>query len=113
MTIPEQTYVFRGVVTRVVDGDTLDIDLDVGLHCHRLERLRLLRVNAPEMRGETKAAGEAALKFVRDWVYSATAITVQTYKGDAFGRYLAEVWRHDGANLSDDLLANGHAVPYP
>ena len=110
--IPEQTYVFRGVVTRVVDGDTLDIDLDQGLHCHRLERLRLLRVNAPEMKGDTKAAGEAAKAYVTSWLSG--AVVVQTYKGDAFGRYLAEVWRtYDGANLSDDLLASGHAVPYP
>lgn len=33
--IPAQQYVFKAVIKRVVDGDTVDADIDLGLHCHR------------------------------------------------------------------------------
>ena len=40
-------------------------------------------------------------------------LTVQTAKSDAFGRYLARIWRTtDGRCLNDDLLAAGHAVVF-
>lgn len=120
MTLPVQQYVFKAQLLRVIDGDTLDLDIDLGLHCHRQERVRLLRVNAPEMHGTSKAAGEAAKMFTTQWLYGGDAyavpslpLIVQTYKSDVFGRYLAEVWRiSDGANLNDDLLTSGNAVPF-
>lgn len=118
MTIPEQKWVFTATLRRVIDGDTLDMDIDQGMHAHRIERLRLLRVNAPEMHGDTKVAGEASKNYVIAWFdallfTSGSSIVIQTYKSDVFGRYLAEVWRtSDGANLADDLLAAGMAVPF-
>jgi endonuclease YncB( thermonuclease family) len=113
MTLPLQQYVFKTIVTRVIDGDTIDCDIDLGLHCHRIERVRLLRVNAPELFGVDKEKGLASKQFVIDWLANQQTL-VQTYKSDVFGRYLAEVWRmSDGANLSDDLLATNNAVPYP
>ncbi len=110
--IPAQQYVFRAVIKRVVDGDTIDADIDLGLHCHRLERLRLLGVNCPEMHGDTKAAGEMAKEFVIAWLDGAD-IVLQTYKSDSFGRFLANVWRtSDGASLNDDLISSGNAVVF-
>lgn len=114
MTIPAQQYVFRATVRRVVDADTVDASIDVGFHTYHVERLRLLRVNAPEVTGATKAAGLASKAFVQEWfAVAGSGLVVQTYLADSFGRYLAEVWRTtDGANLSDDLLAAGMAVPF-
>jgi micrococcal nuclease len=115
--IPEQTWVYRAKCTRTIDGDTLDVELDQGLHTYRVERLRLLGVNAPEVHGATKAAGDAAMAYVREWLAVAGTdpwpLVVQTYRTDSFGRYLGAVWRIvDGANLSDDLLNSGNAVPF-
>lgn len=110
--IPAQQYVFRAVIKRIIDGDTLDADIDLGLHCHRLERLRLLGVNAPEMHGATAAAGQAAKDYVTAWLAGADVV-LQTYKSDAFGRYLATLYRSsDGACLNEDLLSSGNAVVF-
>lgn len=110
--IPTQQYVFTATLDRVIDGDTIQVQLDQGLHTYRAERLRLLRVNAPEVHGPSKPAGDAATAYTTDWL-AGQQLVISTYKSDVFGRYLAEVWRtSDGANLNDDLLASGHAVPF-
>jgi micrococcal nuclease len=116
-TMPTQAWVYRAKLERVIDGDTLQIQLDMGLHAYRVERLRLLGVNAPEVHGATKAAGDAATAYVREWLAAAGAdpwpLVVQTYRTDNFGRYLGAVWRVvDGANLSNDLIYSGNAVAY-
>lgn len=118
--IPTQQWVFRARVERVVDGDTVDLTIDCGMHGRRVERLRLLRVDTPETRGvPDRAPGLAAKAFTEAWLLAAAwpgatdyPLTIRTVKTDSFGRYLCEIWRDDGANLSDDLLAAGHAVPY-
>lgn len=110
--MPVVPYVFRAVLRRIVDGDTLDLDIDQGLHCHRIERVRLLGVNCPELTGSTKAAGLKALGYVQAWL-SGQSLVVETYKSDVFGRFLANIWRtSDGASLNEDLLSSGHAVAY-
>lgn len=117
-TIPSQAYVYRARVVRVVDGDTLDVTIDAGFRATREERLRLLGVNTPELRGASRPAGLAAREFATVWLAQAYAgdewpLVVQTVKADTFGRYLATVWRaSDGRNLNADLLASGHAVPF-
>ena len=113
-------WIYRAAFVHVVDGDTLDLDIDLGFGVivHK-QRVRLLGVNTPELRGgteESKAAGRAAREFVYRWVSDPVGewpLTVTTSKGDSFGRWLADVWRRgDDASLSDHLLNAGHAVPY-
>lgn len=115
-TMPALSWTFPARLVRVIDGDTLLLALDVGFASVRTERVRLLGINTPEVVGATRAAGLAATRFVEAWVLPSTEpwpLMVQTVKTDAFGRYLALVWRRsDGASLTDDLLAAGHAVPY-
>lgn len=118
MTMPDHLWVFRAKSTHIVDGDTIDCVIDAGFRSTRVERLRLLGVNAPEIHGPTKPAGDTATAFVVEWLRVGSALDpwpliLQTEKSDVFGRFLAQVWRIvDGANLNDDLLASGHAVPF-
>lgn len=91
--------------------------IDAGFRSYRHERVRLLRCDAPEVRGPTREAGLAATAFTRAWLADAGTdewnLIVTTRKADSFGRYLGEVVRtSDGANLSTDLLAGGFAIPY-
>lgn len=119
-SMPQQEWVFRARLQRVIDGDTIDVEIDCGMHNVRTERLRLLRVNAPEMHGESHERGQKAKEFTERWLVLAITPTVgewplviQTYKDDNFGRYLAEVWRvYDKHSLNDDLLSTGNAVPF-
>lgn len=116
VTMPAQAWVFRARCERVVDGDTIDVRIDAGFHAEHIERLRLLGVNAPEMHGASADAGSAAKAWVEQWLAAMVGtwpLVVQTHKTDAFGRYLAVVWRADtAACLNDELLAAGMAVPF-
>jgi micrococcal nuclease len=116
LRMPTQMYVYRAQCLRVIDGDTLDMTISLGLHDYRDERIRLLRVNAPEVHGATKAAGDAATTFVHEWLDSASGewpLIIQTSKSDDFGRFLGTVWRVlDGACLNEALVSSGHAVPF-
>lgn len=119
--MPTHVWVFRARMIRVVDGDTLDLLVDVGMHGQRLERVRLLGVDCPEVRGPTRAAGLAATAYATGWLAEAWVdpggmwpLVVVTEKDpDNFGRYLATVYRVvDGACLNDDLILSGNGSAY-
>lgn len=105
-------WTYRARCSRVVDGDTIDVIIDQGFRQWRTERLRLLGVDTPEMRGAERPAGIAAKEYVEEWVkgFGDWPLKIRTEKSDSFGRYLATVWRQsDGRCLQDDLWATGHA----
>lgn len=119
MSMPLQTWVFNARLAKVVDGDTLDIIVDQGMHTQRLERVRLLGIDCPEVRGATHDAGVLATHYTRDWLTHAVTLDdwplriVTAKDPDHFGRYLALVWRIlDGNCLNDDLMTSGNAVPF-
>lgn len=98
-------YEYAAKLIRVIDGDTLVLDLDLGFYSWRVgQSYRLLRIDAPELPTPEGKAAKAALEAV----LLGKAMTVRTYKADSFGRFLAEVLA-DHTNVSDWLVANGHA----
>lgn len=115
---PLFTYQARAI--KVIDGDTIDVILDVGFRATRTERLRLLGVNSPEMHGPTHDAGQAAkdftIKMLTEWgaFDEGWPLIVTTQKSDVFGRYLALVSSNKDPfmDLSTALLASGNAVPF-
>lgn len=115
--MPHDLWSYRARLARVVDGDTLIVEIDCGFSTYRRDRVRLLGVDAPEARGSSKPAGDAATYFVAAWLAAAERgdwpLLIRTEKTDNFGRYLALVWRADtGECLNDALLAAGQAAPY-
>lgn len=109
---PDHLYHYRAEIERVVDGDTVQVSIDLGFHTWRKgETLRLARIDAPEARGTTKPAGDASTAFLRGLLAGCTSLIVETIKDqrDSFRRYIAELYC-DGANLNDLMVANNHAV---
>jgi endonuclease YncB( thermonuclease family) len=105
-------YVYRVVgVRKVVDGDTYDLVLDLGLYLQTTQRVRLLGVNAPEARTPD---GPAATAFAAEWLAAHLPdLHCQTFKSDSFGRWLGIVTAGDGTvDLATSMLAAGVAVPY-
>jgi len=103
-------YRYRAHVEKIYDGDTITVRVDLGFHTHTIQRLRLARIDAWEVRGEERPAGLIA----RDWLRTQILgrdVEVQTNKDATgkWGRYIAEVFTLDGANLNDALVANSHA----
>lgn len=98
----------------MIDGDTFVANLsrDVGFNCRPTWRwrLRVSGIDCPEMRGATRALGQAAREFSEAWL-SAEPVAAETLVQDAFGRWVAIIRRADGSSLADALVAAGHAVP--
>ncbi|WP_318567868.1 hypothetical protein [Salinigranum marinum] len=112
---------YRARVERVVDGDTLDLGIDLGFGVSLTgdeARVRLRGVDTAETFGVPKdseeyAAGQRQKAFVEEWVDETDErewpVFVETAKDDQrgkYGRWLAVVQRRtDGAVLNDDLVA--------
>ena len=109
-------YEYRCTITRVVDGDTVDVDIDLGFGIWmRNERIRLFGIDTPESRTrdlEEKKYGLAAKDFLIKWT-NAGDVTLKTQK-DAegkFGRILGELWYGD-VNINQLMIDEHHAVAY-
>lgn len=108
----KEEYIRNARVIKIVDGDTLDAWVDWGDSHWSKERLRLVRIDTPEVRGWDKARGAVAKEFVKSLLPVDTEIVIQTFKDpdDVFGRWLAEVCYMDGDiqyNLTDVLTSRG------
>lgn len=105
-------YTYKATVVKIVDGDTLDADVDLGFHMRTRQRFRLARVDTPE-RGQPGFT-EATDK-VKELCPVGSEITIKSEKAGGFGRWLAEVTMQVGdleINLGDQLLLEGYAKLY-
>jgi len=103
-------YTYKAKITSVYDGDTVTADIDMGLKiwAHG-EKLRLHRINTPEIRGDEREQGLVS----RDWLREKLddqEVMIQTIKDKKgkYGRYLAEIYL-DGVNINDLLVTEGLA----
>ena len=104
---------------RVVDGDTIDVIIDLGFSVHHQARVRMLGIDTPESRTrnlEEKAMGLAAKARLKEML-KGQQVELECSKGKGkFGRVLAIVWTTDKGgnrvNVNDQLCAEGHARPY-
>ena len=100
---------YRATVTRIVDGDTFDMRVALGLGVYKDERIRVLGINTPE-----RAQGKAATERVKQLLPlgSTVGLATQADKRDSFGRLLACVGNAQYINIGDVLLKEGLAVPF-
>jgi len=107
-------YTYNAKVLSVYDGDTVTLEVDLGFSFKFSSSYRMLRINAPELRGETKAEGTRRRDRLRELALG-KRIVVKTAKDnqEKYGRYLAEIEvLVDGAmvNVNDLLVKEGLAV---
>lgn len=117
----EHVYRITSLVN-VVDGDTVDVVLDLGFSVSTRQRVRLLGIDTPESRTtdkEEKKYGLLAKKTLAEWCARATELELRCPKRDSrekFGRVLGELWMREGdgpwVNAGQRLVDEGHAVPY-
>jgi micrococcal nuclease len=88
-------YIYKASLIRVVDGDTVDLIIDLGFDTSRYERFRLYGIDAPELRTE---AGKEAKAWLSEALQPLEVIYVQTLqhktkaKRDKYGRFLAVLY---------------------
>ena len=102
-------------VRRVVDGDTVDLTMDLGFSIFHKARVRLVGIDAPECRSldlDHKARGMLSKQFVEDRLKGAKKVKVLTeLEKGKFGRVLGTVWA-DEQCINALLVAHNHAVKY-
>ena len=109
-------FEYRCKRIKVVDGDTIDVDIDLGFGVWlRNQRVRLYGIDTPESRTrdlEEKKYGLAAKDFLVKWT-SGGELKIKTHKDERgkFGRILGEIWAFD-TNINDKMIHEHHAVPY-
>lgn len=110
-----ELYFYNAVVDKVVDGDTLDVTIDLGFNIWIKERLRLYGINCPETRTKDSAEKERGLKakkYVMNHIKATGGeIQIQSFGKGKYGRVLAEVWAGKN-NINELLVANNHAEVY-
>jgi micrococcal nuclease len=104
-------YRYRCKITRCVDGDTVDAEVDLGFNTYQRIRFRLWGINTPE-RG--RSGYREATEFLETFV-SDNPVTVQSRKTGKFGRWLGEFFvdvNGETINMNDLMIESGHAQPY-
>lgn len=108
---------YSAVVKRIVDGDTIYCDIDLGFGTIlKNQVIRLYGINTPEIKGEQRTAGLDSKKFVENLLTDKEVIIV-SYKDkkEKFGRYLAKIYLKDNNSWIDVnklLIDKGLAVEY-
>jgi len=122
----QRLYTYGARVVKVVDGDTLELDIDVGFKTKMRHKVRLRGINCPE--AKTKK-GEKAKRFVMEELFGKSpshqvtghqrvtgdgcqvtkypVVIVKTYKSGKFGRYIVDVWYLKGETDQEVILAKG------
>ena len=102
-------------IVKVVDGDTVDVCIDLGFNIFHIERIRLNRVDTPETSSKNKEGRKYAMQakaYVSAWMKQQSQIKIRTLKDDKYGRILAEFIGDDSVCLNDLLINKGYAWLY-
>ena len=115
-------FEYKCKLVKVVDGDTVDVDIDLGFDVVlKKQRVRLHGINAPESRTrdlEEKEKGLAAKEYCKNFCKEGEAAILKTKTYDASGKYgriLGEIWsagEFADKSLNEYLIEKGHATEY-
>ena len=108
-------YEYKATVVKVVDGDTVDVDIDLGFDTwlHN-QRIRLYGIDTPECRTrnkQEKAHGLLAKKYVQETLIVGEVYALRTKEKGKFGRYLGEI-KVGRTTINKLLIKEGLAVAY-
>lgn len=110
---------FWAQVLRVIDGDTLQVRIDLRFGAALTQELRLRGLNCPELK-DPSGQGEKAKNFTEQELQTNSAsqsaskmlaspwVLIVTYKSDKFGRYVADVYYSNVYETEDEILNKGH-----
>lgn len=111
-------YQYKAKLVRVVDGDTVILDFDLGFQIHVEKRVRLERIDAIERKDDPERLATIAVQGWFQRTNNECFVTTILDKSDKYGRvigsvsqtYRSKITAHDNLNLSDHMVALGHAV---
>jgi len=126
-SIDKYRFHYKAIVDSVYDGDTIHATVDLGMGHHIVGvqktkvgmRLRLARINAPEVRGDTRTEGLISRDYLQSLIPEGSIILIKTNRDleGKWDRFLIEIWPVDsktrtisGTNVNDQMVSSGNAV---
>ena len=107
-------YTYNAKVIRVIDGDTVELDIDLGFTIHWKSSCRLYGINTPELNSkdkDEKLKAFEAKNFLIQELPVGSNVTINSKKLDKYGRPLVEVINNH-ININQELLVLGLAKEY-
>ena len=114
-------YTYKCTVTKIIDGDTIDVDIHLGFDVVLTkQRIRLMGIDTPESRTrnlEEKARGLLSKQYMIDKCPVGSKITLKSLDRGKFGRILGEIWEADVDSMTVEplnkrMITDGFAVEY-
>ena len=114
MSSSVEPFVYNAILERVVDGDTIDVTLDLGFNVFlKKQRCRLAGIDTPESRtrdlAEKKLGLEAKSRLTE---LCGHTLKIKSLGRGKFGRILAIPYTNDNEDICQILIQEGHAVEY-
>ena len=103
----DDVYTFKAKVVNVVDGDTIDCEIDLGFRISIKQRIRLARIDTPERKQD---GFQAAKDYLHQRILG-KQIILKISSRSKWGYYLGEIYLGD-KNINQELVTEGHAVEY-
>lgn len=100
-------YYYRARVRSIYDGDTLRLDIDLGMGVWlKNQTVRLKGIDTPELYGDERENGLTARDKVRELIPPETEIIIETFKDDKgkYGRWIAEIWFNGHGRSLNEIL---------
>jgi micrococcal nuclease len=118
-------YEYNIKVVKVVDGDTVDVDIDLGFGMtYKKQRVRMMGIDTPESRTRDlveKKFGKASKKHLKQLLESAERLSLVSHDKGKFGRILGEIFAHHAEghpvyeteiSINQQMIDDHHAVDY-
>ena len=110
-------YEYNVTVIKIIDGDTIDVDIDLGFKTVlRKQRIRLFGMDTPESRTrdkEEKKRGLLSKKYLTSKCPIGSTIRLRSHGKGKFGRILGEIFEYNKeTSINDEMCNEGYAVPY-
>lgn len=109
-------YYYNVIVTKVYDGDTMTVDIDLGFNAWlRNQKLRLANIDTPEIRTKDpieKAEGYKARDFAREFVNTAKQVLIHSKGKGKYGRWIVDIYKDDLKTSLNDLLVQEDLAEY-
>lgn len=105
-------YNYKALVNRVVDGDTVSLEIDLGFSIYKKSNCRLWGINTPELRSKDKEEKEKAIMakdYLTEILPIGLSVTIKSKNLDKYGRPLIEIFVNN-MNINDEIVSKGFGV---
>ncbi|MDP8213379.1 MAG: DUF1016 N-terminal domain-containing protein [Candidatus Zapsychrus exili] len=100
-------YTYPAKITKIIDADTVDAQIDVGFSIGLNERLRFKGIDAPEI---TTQAGKVAKKFLVDYLVKCPIVVIRTKTKGNYGRWISDVFALKGCSDPYEIASKGECI---